>query len=84
MEADNANSRLYTLVYGPRDNDHTATMRFVDNLMAQDYARRKLREMHGEKGWTTVAVGTGIGDDVDFIGAWDRAPDGSMTWTPDE
>lgn len=75
---------LYTFIFGPPHNDHVASMRFADDLMAQDYARRKLREDFTERGWTTVAVGRGSGDDVEFFGAWDRAGDGSMTWTSDE
>lgn len=83
MDPDNSTPR-YTFVFGSPETQHTTTVKFPDDIMAKDYARRKLREHHGEKGWTTVAVGVGVGDDVRFIGAWDRAEDGAMTWTPDD
>jgi hypothetical protein len=83
MKADSANGPLFTFIFGLPDNDHTASMRFVDDLMARDYARRKLREEHGVRGWTTVAVAIGVGNDGHFIGSWDRAADGSTAWTPE-
>jgi hypothetical protein len=59
-------------------------IKFVNDVMAIDYARRKVCEEHAAKGWTTVSVGNGVGDDVSFIGAWERGSDGSMVWTADE
>ena len=72
----------YTFVFSSGGAPHITVVKFADDDMAKDYACRTLRDSYRTLKWTTVAVANGAGDDVNFVGAWDRAADGSMVWTP--
>lgn len=78
MEADNDDNPIYAFDFRAPDDAFTTSFRLVDDALAIDYARRKLRELHAEKGFTTVAVVRGVGDDLEFVGAWERTDVGSM------
>jgi hypothetical protein len=82
METANDSFPVFTFVFARLGRQQTLVVRLVDFQMAIDYARGKLVDGHREKRWTSVVVAAGVGDLAKFLGSWDRAEDGSMTWTP--
>jgi len=70
----------YTIVVTGLDgHQHVTPVEFRDDGTIIADTRQALTEEH-----RSIAVARGCGDEVEFLGAWDRDESGEARWTPEE
>ena len=70
---------LYSLIFC-RVDEHaqTKTAAFPDDAEASEHARLRLLRMGDQ--WVSVILARGANDALTFLGAWDKAVDGTLVW----